>query len=266
MYNPLVSVIIPIYNAEKYLKETLDSVIKQSYINIEILLINHFSTDDSITIINHYKDIDKRVKVIHLDINKGGPAYPRNIGIKNSNGEYIAFIDSDDIWFLNKLQLQIDFMKKNNINFSSTNAVNINEHSIDISSKSFILKYINKYRGKSTICDLIKYNFISTSSVIIKKNIILNFNEDTDFISVEDFYLWLNILKNKDVKYKYLDNKLLKYRLLKNSASQRTLIHKQKTKANICILKFILDNSYYKVINCFYKSIFKTIIINFFKN
>ena len=265
MNSPLVSVIVPIYNAEKYLKETIESIVNQTYENIEILLINHNSTDKSIDIMDLFNDSYSRVKIINLDINKGGPAYPRNIGIENAEGRYIAFIDSDDVWHEDKLKIQIDYMIDNNLNFSSTNMNSIDGMSKNIDSESKILDFIRKNRDKATICDLIKYNFIATSSVIVDKKIISTFNESTYLISVEDLCLWLDILKKSDVKYKYLDEKLLKYRVLDNSASDRGMIHRQRTKANIGILMFILNNNYYKVINCFYRSIIRNMIVDFFK-
>lgn len=265
MNNPLVSVVVPVYNAEKYLTETVESIINQTYKNIEILLINHNSTDTSISIMSSFKDQDSRVIVINLDINKGGPAYPRNIGIKHSEGKYIAFIDSDDIWHKDKLQIQINHMMNNNLNFSSTGMSSINEMSININFESKILNFIRKNRNKSMVCDLIKYNFIATSSVVVNKEIISYFDESTELITVEDLYLWLTLLNNNKIRYEYLETKLLNYRVLSTSMSERKYVHKQRTKANLCILKFILNSGQYEYLNCFYNQIIKMIIMNYLK-
>jgi len=143
--------------------------------------------------------------------------------------------------------------------------ININEYKVNTSSGIKFLNLIKKNRKKNTICDLIKYRFIATSSVIVDKKLLSTFSENTDYISVEDFCLWLEILKNPEVKYKYLDDKLLKYRVSIDSASDRSNIYKQISKANMCILIFIIRNNYYKVINCFYKSIVREIIVNCIK-
>ena len=90
----LISVVIPVYNTEKYLKECIDSVINQSYNNLEIILVDDGSTDNSLEICNKYADMDKRIKVIHK--NNGGLSDARNVGIENANGKYITFVDSDD--------------------------------------------------------------------------------------------------------------------------------------------------------------------------
>lgn len=262
MNDPLVSVVVPVYNAEKYLTETIESIINQTYENIEILLINHNSTDTSIYIMSFFNDSDSRIRIINLDINKGGPAYPRNVGIENSKGKYIAFIDSDDIWHKDKLHIQINHMINNNINFSSTGMASINEMSINIDSESKILDFIRKNRNKSTICDLIKYHFISTSSVVVDKEVISYFDESTELIAVEDFYLWLILLNNNKVRYEYLDIILLNYRVVSTSMSDRKHAHIQRTKANLCILKFILNSGEYKYLKCLYMDIIRRIIID----
>ncbi|MCI9663883.1 MAG: glycosyltransferase family 2 protein [Lachnospiraceae bacterium] len=92
---PLISVIIPIYNTEKYLEKCLDSILNQTYINIEVILVNDGSTDGSQIIINKYAHQDQRIRVIHLNSNRG-VSHARNQGIKISKGEYIYFMDSDD--------------------------------------------------------------------------------------------------------------------------------------------------------------------------
>ena len=110
MQEPLISIIIPIYNAELYLEETIDSVLNQTYQIFELLLINHNSTDNSSSIINNFVKKDKRVKAVHLDINMGGPAHPRNVGLDISQGEYVAFLDSDDVWLEKKLEKQFTML------------------------------------------------------------------------------------------------------------------------------------------------------------
>ena len=94
MSNPLISVIIPIYNVEKYLRRCLETVISQSYLNLEIILVNDGSTDTSGNICEEYAEEDSRIKIIHKE--NGGLSSARNAGMKIANGDYIAFLDSDD--------------------------------------------------------------------------------------------------------------------------------------------------------------------------
>lgn len=103
-----VSVIIPVYNSSKYIKECLDSVIKQTYKNLEIILVDDKSSDNSIEIIKSYND--KRIKLIELE-NNVGAAISRNKGIEASTGDYLCFLDSDDFWKLNKIEKQVRFIK-----------------------------------------------------------------------------------------------------------------------------------------------------------
>ena len=104
---PLISVVIPVYNAGKYLAGAVESAIAQSYPNIEIVLIDDCSTDNSWKICCDFSSLFKQVKVFQTASNSGGPANPRNIGIGNANGKYIAFLDQDDWWKPEKLRLSL---------------------------------------------------------------------------------------------------------------------------------------------------------------
>lgn len=99
MENIKISVIIPVYNVEKYIGQCLDSIVNQTYKNLEIIIVNDGSNDNSLEIINRYSQNDRRIKIINLE-NKG-VSFARNIGIKNSEGNYISFVDSDDYLNLN---------------------------------------------------------------------------------------------------------------------------------------------------------------------
>jgi glycosyltransferase involved in cell wall biosynthesis len=111
--SPLVSVIIPCYNSQKYLAETLESVLSQSYINIELLCIDNGSTDTTLSILNTFKAKDSRIQVL-FEAEKGA-SYARSLGMKNANGTYIQFLDSDDIISIDKLDLQIAHLQENDL-------------------------------------------------------------------------------------------------------------------------------------------------------
>jgi teichuronic acid biosynthesis glycosyltransferase TuaG len=102
--NIKVSIVTPVYNGENFLEETIHSVLNQTFTEFEYLLIDHASTDSSRQIMQKFQALDNRIKILELTINKGGPAYPRNEGMKVAQGEYIAFLDADDIWLPEKIR------------------------------------------------------------------------------------------------------------------------------------------------------------------
>lgn len=109
-----VSVVIPMHNSEKFIVECLNSVVNQTYTNLEIIIIDDCSTDDSINLVKSFSD--KRIKLIKLKENKG-VSYARNKGVKLSTGKFLCFLDSDDYWSLDKVEKQIKFIKSNNYSF-----------------------------------------------------------------------------------------------------------------------------------------------------
>ena len=187
----LVSIITPVYNSEKYIEETILSVVNQTYKNWELLLIDDCSTDSSYEIIKKYL-VDKRIKYFK-NLKNSGPAKSRNIGLENAKGEYVALLDSDDFWTKEKLKSQIEFMKKNNLQLSHGNY-----YFCDLNGK--IIKSIEV----DPIIDykkLLKENQFKTMTMMIKKEVLegLNFKE----IKHEDFAFFLDILKK--IKYSMAD-------------------------------------------------------------
>lgn len=122
----LVSIITPTFNSEKYIKETIQSVINQTYQNWELLITDDCSTDNTIEIIMSYCELDKRIKLFKLNKNSGAGT-ARNNSIKEAQGEYMAFLDSDDLWLPYKLERQITFMKENNVLVSHTSSLTCDE-------------------------------------------------------------------------------------------------------------------------------------------
>lgn len=115
----LVSIIVPVYNSEKFIKDTIKTVKQQTYQNWELILVNDCSTDNSESIINKQIEEDNRIKLISLKKNSGA-AIARNTGIEKARGKYIAFLDADDLWKSNKLKSQIKFMNENKYEFTFT--------------------------------------------------------------------------------------------------------------------------------------------------
>ena len=110
---PLVSVIISLHDSEKYIEETLESVVNQTYKNWEMIVVDDYSFDSSRDIVRKLQGKDNRITLVESKANFGGPARPRNIGLGLAKGKYIAFLDSDDVWIASKLEKQIEFMKDN---------------------------------------------------------------------------------------------------------------------------------------------------------
>ena len=106
---PMVTIVTPMYNASKYIMETIQSVLAQTCENWEMIIVDNCSTDDSRDLVNSIDD--KRIKLICLEYNSGGPARPRNIGLSEASGNYIAFLDADDVWHDNKLTRQLSVIE-----------------------------------------------------------------------------------------------------------------------------------------------------------
>ena len=183
----LVSVIIPYFKKRKFISETVDSAVNQSYKNLEIIIIYDDENKTDLDFIREIANKDNRIKIIE-NREKMGAGISRNIGISKSKGKYIAFLDADDIWQLDKLKKQINFMEEYKYFISHTSYSIINEN------KNIIGKRIAK--NFFELSELLKSCDIGTSTVVIHKNLI---NQNIKFASLstkEDFVLWLKILKN----------------------------------------------------------------------
>jgi len=207
---PKVSIITPVYQTASFISSTIDSVIKQSYENWEMIIVDDASTDDVYKIIEKYMINDSRIKFIKLDSNMG-PSYARNIGIKKSTGRYIAFLDSDDLWHKEKLSKQLRFMQINGYAFTYTNFSRIDEKGNIISSRSL---------SKKEVCykELLKTNIIGCLTVIIDIDTIGEKIYMSNLKKRQDHGLWLKILKVIDKAY-CLEEVLAQYRVRRDSVS-----------------------------------------------
>ncbi len=212
MKDGLVSIITPMYNSEKYISATIDSVLKQTYKNWEMIIINDGSNDNSKEIVSSYVNLDGRIKVIDIKKNRG-VSYARNKGISNSQGSFIAFIDSDDIWNSNKLEKQIEFMITNNAAWSFTAYELIDEENNPLKKIIEVPEFID-YNG------LLKGNIIGCSTVMIDKRKIDKIEMPLN--KHEDYITWLSILKRGYRGYG-LNDVLTNYRKLDNSISSNKL-------------------------------------------
>lgn len=172
----LISIIVPIYNTSLFLKKCLDSIINQTYSNLEIILVDDGSTDESSSIINNYASFDNRIKVFH--INNSGVSFARNLGIKNANGKYIAFIDSDDFVdnkFVEKLysnmienDADISICTVTRYENNEYNTVNIDKNIPNLLSKEDFYKYITYNYYEGYLCNkMYKKELIDKSGLLL---------------------------------------------------------------------------------------------------
>ena len=210
---PIVSIITPCYNAELYISKTIESVLNQSFQDWEMLIINDCSDDKSLEIIKYYQSIDSRIKYYETDKPSGSPSLPRNIGIENALGKYIAFLDSDDIWLPNKLELQVNYMQQHSYDISYSYYEKIGW---DGTRNNRVIKTI----GITSYNSILKSNSIPCLTSMISKNAI----GETRFkqIPQEDFCFWLDILKKGYEAYNMCVITAL-YRESQNSRSNNKL-------------------------------------------
>ena len=229
----LVSVIMPFYKNLSLLKKSLKSVLQQSYTNYEIILINDNPKKNLNSALKNILINSKKIKIINNKINCGA-GLSRNKGIKYSKGEYIAFLDSDDIWSKKKLETQIMFMKNRNILASHTSyqIVNLDGHIIS-----------TRNARNLTYEDLLRSCDIGLSTVVLNKKILKNDSKlFPDLVTKEDFVLWLKISK-KGVKFYGINKYLSKWRSTPNSLSKSTM---QKIRDAVKVYKNYQSMSIFK--------------------
>ncbi|WAW15526.1 glycosyltransferase family 2 protein [Peptostreptococcus equinus] len=209
MIDGLISIITPIYNADKHIEETVASVLKQTYTNFELLLIDDCSTDKSSEIIGRLIEKDNRIKYIKLKQNSGA-AVARNIGLSKAKGRYVAFLDSDDLWKENKLKKQIELLDENNVAFCFTSYRYFYDAD-NITSKVARAPEKIDYEG------LLKNTLIGCSSVMIDREIIGDFKMP-EVRKGQDTATWLKLLRQVPYAYGIYDD-LVYYRVANGSLS-----------------------------------------------
>lgn len=229
-----VSVIIPIYNAERYLSRTLESVFSQTYKNIEIILVDDCSKDNSVHIINDYKQQHSEIKYFLQPKNMGAGA-ARNKCLEIATGQYVAFLDSDDLWVPEKIQHQLSLMKKKESPMSYTAIEMIDEND----------EMIKKHRKLRTSCDyqyLLRNTIIATSSVVVDRNALGDFRMPLRR-GGQDYATWLMLLRGGAVACG-INKPLTRYRVNRHSLSSNKFksikqvweIQTQDEKINKCLV------------------------------
>ena len=210
--NTLVSIITPVHNGAEYIEETIQSVLKQSYQDWEMLIIDDASYDATDAIVSTYTKKDQRIQLISLDENKG-VSHARNVGIKMAKGRYIAFLDSDDLWMPEKLTEQVAFMKEGDYAFTFSSYI-VCDESNNWHSKKISIDLEVDYETL-----LKKGNQIACLTVMIDKNKV---DISMPNIPHEDYATWLSITK-KGVKAFGINQPLAIYRRRSKSVSRNKL-------------------------------------------
>ncbi|QAY68577.1 glycosyltransferase family 2 protein [Paenibacillus protaetiae] len=187
----LVSIIMPTYNCSKYIRDTIQSVLNQTYSNWELIIVDDCSTDDTSIIVKDYQKNDSRI-LYHKMQKNSGAAVARNKAIDLAKGSYIAFLDSDDLWFPDKLDKQIYFMKSNGYSFTCTSYTKINE-------RGEPLNKIIKAPIRSNFQGILKQNPGNLTVIYSAKE--LGKTLIPDIRKRNDYVMWLQVVKKAGYIY-----------------------------------------------------------------
>ena len=219
------SVVIPTYNQATYLQSALTSVIQQTFEDFEIIVINNHSQDHTLDVMNQFSD--NRLRLINFH-NNGIIAAARNIGIKESKGKYVAFLDSDDLWSPNKLEMLHEKIQ-------SEPQHCVYSHDYQIISTTGKRKYVQcgpKRKCNTTLykCLLLNGNVLSTSGTVVHREILNKvgcFSEDVNLVTVEDYDLWLRLAQF--CTFKFVNQNLGSVTRHESNASGNVELHLKNT-------------------------------------
>lgn len=213
MKKNLVSIITPMYNSEKFIESTIKSVIEQTYQDWEMIIVDDCSTDNSPDIVKSYVEQDERIKYIRNKSNLGVSS-ARNLALENANGQFLAFLDSDDIWTSTKLETQINFMIQNDYVITFTSYELMDENNKPLNKVISVPRDVDYHR-------LLKGNVLGCLTVVIDKSK-LDFDIRMSGVRHEDYVLWLSILKKGHTAHG-INEVLALYRKSSNSLSSNKI-------------------------------------------
>ena len=213
--NPLVSVIIPCYNAEKYIEQAVHSIINQTYKNLEIIVTDDRSIDRSFEILKKLEKEDSRIKLYRNETNLKIVKTLNNM-IFQANGKYIARMDADDVSLPERIEKQVLFLEQNSdFSFCGTNAYHIDEHGKTI-DKSVLPETFEDNKFFLKFYSTFYHPTVMIRSDVYKKNL---YNQE--FLYAEDYELWSRLIFEKNLKGSNLQNKLFLYRIFNNQSSEK---------------------------------------------
>ena len=211
---PLISVVIPAYNAGQFLDETLESVLSQTYENWECIIVNDGSTDNTESVAKKWCEKDSRFRLTNKE--NGGLSSARNWGIKESKAEYIAFLDADDILTSDNLEVRINVLIEQNVDLVATKLQHFTDKLPKVSKNNARQDVL--YYAKEGLTQLMAFNKVTPSTVLCKKSVMDEVGGFTWHKKAEDLHCWLKVLFAGYKIYR-IDETLLLYRLVENSMS-----------------------------------------------
>lgn len=215
---PFISIIMPAYNAEKFVYKAISSVLSQTYINWELIVVDDGSTDTTAAIVKEFEQKDRRIKYYYQQNKRQAAA--RNFAISLSRGEWIAFFDADDLWISTKLKIQTEYFKKFPADCYYTGGFIIDEYDHIISDYKTNYGF---FTGIEMYKRLYSYNLIPILSAIVRKNWIIKIGEQNEYLETcEDLDYWLRLAKN-GADFYGIDEKLFMYRVNPDGTSRNTL-------------------------------------------
>lgn len=209
--SPLISIVMPAYNSAEFIAETLNSVCQQTYANWELLITNDCSTDNTADIISQFQQQEKRIKLFHNPANSG-PAVARNTALKQIKGSFLTFLDSDDLWLPEKLELQLEFMLKNSYSFTNTSYrrfISLEQLGRRVEAKP-IVNYSQYCKNTSIMTSTVMIDLRKTGKIKMKD------------VFYDDLALWLELMR-KGHTVRGLQKDLARYRVRSGSISRNKL-------------------------------------------
>ena len=215
----MVSIVVPVYNAERFLPETIGLVQKQTYRDWELILVDDCSSDNGAAIVCQYAKDDTRIRLIQQEVNAGA-ARSRNLGISQANGRYLCFLDADDIWTSQKLEKELAYMKEKKAAFVFTGYEFADAKGEGLGKIVHVPETISYEQA-------LKNTTIFTSTVMIDRDKIADTDIYMPQIASEDTATWWHILKKYQIGYG-LDENLVRYRRTEGTLSSNKLVAIQR--------------------------------------
>ena len=209
---------MPAHNVADFIGLAIESVLKQSHTNLQLIVVDDDSSDSSATIVEGFVSSDSRITLIRLDAQSGGPSKPRNTALQNIDGAFVAFLDADDVWHSDKLKYQLELMHVHKLDFTSTRHIKfidaIDNTQVKLSSTETPQVSIISHQ------QMLRKNRIVCSGVMLSVSYAkqLEFSEN-EYVGVEDYLAWLKLLEDPSIRAAIVNAPLVFYRLRSDSLS-----------------------------------------------